>query len=440
MLVIRVNPKSKITSSKQILNTKIQTGFRIRFKHLFLFAILYLEFGAWNLVLTRPQLALASTNLQSATVSATATIPTTPPVSSNLTAPVSPILIRPEDGTVTGDNHPEFVWHQSTDIDSNVVIYTLYLNGVATYLGITDTGNSSGAGYTARIETSDIRLLPTTDLPDGVYEWYVTASDLSGNTARSATWTLTIDTTTPPLTLVDLDIYHEPTLVQGTSFEIMGPKDIYFTLLSDPFVTIQISLSSLESNVYHLTSNTNPSGLAYLYQHLSPSSYSVIVTAIDAGGNTTALPEFTLTITQAVATITIPGLPPIIIPYTPYSLPSLPATIAQLQPISDNLPNIIYILLAVSILLLTIFLWRKKYNIIFLDYNNGQPLTNTKVYHSIPKLRATIYNLQSSERGRLYIPHLGRYSTLTICTVYLDICTTTVLSLSTSRRLYTMIL
>ena len=183
----------------------------------------------------------ASTDPQDATISATATVPTLSDTSDR-TPPTTPILVRPEDGTITGNNQPDFVWKSSTDTGSNTIIYTLYLNGIATYLGISNLGNSSGNGYSARIDGIETKLTVNIPLPDGNYNWYVTATDPSGNTGTSASWNLTIDTVAPSLTVVDLENYHNPTIAEGSNFDIDGPKDIHFTVQSDPYATVQMTL------------------------------------------------------------------------------------------------------------------------------------------------------------------------------------------------------
>lgn len=395
---------------------------------------------------------LSSTDPQNATSSATATVPSTPATTSDTTPPTNPILIRPADGTVTGDNKIEFVWQQSTDPNGNTVTYTLYLNGVATYLGVSSLGNSSGTGYSAVLDGNEVKLRPTIALPDGVYSWYVTATDPSQNTSFSTTWHLTIDTLAPPLTLVDLDIYHLPTITDGSNFDVTGPKDIYFTLHSDPNVSIQITLAPLSthlpSTLYHLQSTTGASGLAYLYKHLIPGVYSVTIVGVDPSGNTNVLPVFTLTMTQAQISVSIPILPVpgIIIPYTPISLPSLPATIANLET-GSYIPYLIPVLLALLILALLIFLWSRRYNFILIDAN-FHPIGKATIYHSKPttktqftpvlvtKRAPILYELTYSDHGRLYISGLSRYSTLTIKLDH----TTYILSLSAKRSLYTIVL
>jgi len=92
-----------------------------------------------------------------------------------------------------------------------------------------------------------------------------------------------------------------------------------------------------------------------------------------------------------------------------------------------------------AIILLLAFLWRRRYNLI-LTLNSAGPVT---IYHSLPPRPSTIYHLPrrqaglpSTQLGRLYIPHLTRFSTLTIRTAQ----SITLLSLCTKQRVYTIIL
>lgn len=391
--------------------------------------------------------AFANTDPKSATPSATATVPTTTPTIGDTTAPTTPILIRPVDGTYTGDNRPEFVWRASSDPNGNSLTYTLHLDGVATYLGISNVGNSTGRGYTARLEGTEIKLLPTLATLDGPHTWYVTASDLSGNTSHSTTWSFTIDTVSPHVLITNIDTYHNllldsqtPEMFTNLNFDLAGPKDIYFTIESESWSTLTLQFYDSDNQLITQSSwPINQTGLAHPYQHLELGVYRVIISSFDRGGNTTALPDFQLSLTQAQVVIPLPPIPGLptsyTVPYTPYSIPSLPATISQLQTTRYQLPILLSILLAVIIALLLILLWKRRYNLILLD-SRLHPLTNTKIYHSNPPHPSTIYQLPSTKFGRLYIPHLGRYSTLTVITPL----STHVFSISLTKSRYTIIL
>lgn len=398
-----------------------------------------------------PAIVLANTDPKSATPSATATVLPTAPSVDDSTSPSSPILIRPVDDSYTGDNRPEFVWRESLDPDGNFIRYTLYLNDIATYLGISNLGNTAGHNYVSRLEANEIKLRPLNSLSDGYYTWYIVASDATGNTARSTSWNFTIDTIAPQLTIIDIDNYHLPVITEGTIFDISGPKDVYFNLKSDPSIKVQLSITDPSQTPFNLVGTTNQSGDLTLYTHFTPGLYQVTATTIDLSGNTYTLPSFTLNITQSVFTITAPiepggsPVPIIAIPYTQLNIPSLPATISQIQSRGD-LSIYLFALLAIALLALLIFIWRRRSNI-YLIGKDGYSLSFATIYHSIPesKLSRTqvlvtkhqplLYNLRPMNRGKTYLPRLSRYSTLTI---RLDDHTTYVLSISAVSRHYTI--
>ena len=180
----------------------------------------------------------------SATIPALSAIPDT-------TAPTTPILISPQDSSVTDNSSPEFVWRQSTDPNGNTIIYTLYLNNVPTYPNILDSGNTTAPNYTTRLEGNTIHLTPTYALPDGTYSWYVTASDLAGNTSHSATWHFTLDTSIPPLTA-------SITQTTPTTYNL---SSLIYLLLT---LAILILLIFLWRRRYNLIFIINPSGVIYI--------------------------------------------------------------------------------------------------------------------------------------------------------------------------------
>lgn len=381
---------------------------------------------------------------ETATVSATVNPQHVPGAT---TPPTIPVLYQPEDGTITNNNRRDFVWYQSTDPNGNTIIYTLYLNGVATYLGISNLGNSSGSGYTSQLDGQFVKLHPTVSLPDGVYDWYVTASDLAGNTSRSTTWRLTIDTTTPTIIVTDIDTYHHlhldssdpATVPPGLNFDIAGPTDVYFTV--DTKVYSNLTLQFFDSNnqqVAQSSWSSGSTGILHPYQHLFPGVYTVQISVVDQAGQAGALPAFTLTIHQAQISLPlppVPGLPPAYnLPYTPFTVTSLPATIASLQT-PGGLSTLLLLSLAIGIIWLLILFWRRRPNLLILD-PHGDPVSVATVYHSNLRQLATIYHLRSTDRGYLYLPRLSRYSTLTLRLE--DV--TYILSLSTKRSLYTIVL
>lgn len=359
----------------------------------------------------------------------TATIPAIAPPE-DFEVPTPPILLRPIDGAETGDPRPELVWRQATDPNSNTIYYIVYIDGVATYLSVSDSGNSLQPNYSSRLESGEIRLLPSQDFPDGEYDWYVIASDLSGNKTQSATWHFTIDTTPPYILVTDIDNHNDleldsrnpATVPDDLIYEIRGPKDIYFIIETEPYATIQIQFLDENGTLVAITSYiTGENGIAMPFQYLESGIYRVQIVAIDKARNTAALPEFKLNIT--VTEIIIPGIPGITEPKVVVipPLPSLPATISKIS----ALPLLTYLVATIILAVILWILWNKRYNLLVLDIR-GNPTDQATVFHSRPDAKDHVsgvlmtrrdpikYSLVSTDQGKLHIRKLGKYSTLTL--------------------------
>ena len=99
----------------------------------------------------------------------------------------APALTAPANGAITNDSTPTCDWESV----SGAASYTLQY---ATDSGFTQnltTGSSTASDYT-----------PTTTLADGTWYWRVQTVDAVGNTGSwSSTWSFTIDTATPTVTI-----------------------------------------------------------------------------------------------------------------------------------------------------------------------------------------------------------------------------------------------
>lgn len=394
--------------------------------------------------------AFAATDPINATVSATATVPTTTATTSDTTAPSPVILVSPPDNTTTGANRPELVWKQTSDPNGNVVFYTVYLNSVAEYLGVSNTGNSQKNNYISRISDNQVLLTPTHDLSDGVYTWMVAAYDLSGNTSYSTTWHFTVDTTAPSLTLTNIDDqYLSPEIEESSNFDLPGPQTTTLTFQSEPWATISLTYTLPDNTQITITSPTNQSGQAIFNLDLPLGITQILATSFDSTLHATSLPLFTLTLSSTPHFGgLLQQLPPTPINFTSTinALSSLPATIAKIDS-RFNTAILLAISLAIFMLVLLIIIWKRKFNILILDSSTQRPFRSLIVYHSRPTHSARftqtigrilitnkepiLYELNG--KGKLYIRRLGRYSTLTIRN---PDGTTYVMSLSASRRKY----
>lgn len=409
-----------------------------------------LVIGCLLLIILIPSSVSASTDTIPATISATARVPSASPTTGDITAPPAVILIAPHDGATTNQSKPEFVWKQTFDSNSNLVSYTLYLNGVATYLGISNTGNSQQNNYISHIGDGNIYLTPTLDLPAGSYDWHIRATDGSNNSSYSTTWHFTIDQTPPSLVVVNIDdVYLNPNIAEGTIFGLPGPQEVKIVFATEPYATVSVTLSTTSGNSMSYSLPTDSSGIATLFASLPLGQHQIIVTSFDRASLTTTLPGFYLNLTsKTIPGISItPSLPSLVrLTNLPSKLTSLPATISQIQ---DKLliAFVPYTLLAVGIILLLIYLWHRRYNILILDQSTNKPYRSLILYHSRPTHSAIISSsltrlfvtnrepilYQLDNTGRAYVHNLGRYSSLTIRTPDGD---THIMSLSIQQRKY----
>lgn len=410
-------------------------------KHIVSLLFVILNFG-----FVAPTHATTDPDEKTATVSAT--VPTIT-VSGDTTAPGIPLLISPSDGTVTGDNTPEFVWRRVTDDNSNHVTYTVYLNGVATFLGVEHLVSQGTSLYTARTDADYVYLMPRFDLHDGSYDWHVVASDDSGNQSSSTLWHFTVDTHAPFLQITQIGKYtnldlrsDQPESVpEGTNYELQGPTTVTFTVHTEPWATVTLRATNTSGESTTSSWPSDGSGTVYPYLKLDEGVYTLEFSALDHAAITAALPPFTLTI--FLVTLPLPHTVPlplpevIVLPPLP-TLASLPATISPITT-REGLAIDIYILLALILFVLLVIIWKRRYNILIFDARHHHPYRSLIVYHSRPqrgaKNRPCLYRLRPADRGRLYIPRLGRYSTLTL---RFEDGTTLVLSLARPARRYSL--
>ncbi len=113
--------------------------------------------------------------------------------------PDIPILVSPSNGSVVTTKRPPFVWKIGFDAHG-IGKYQLYLDGSLLFDSITPPSKDDPFYTFAENETTrNATLQVKNDLTEGAHTWKVTAFDANGNSANSATWSFTIDTTAPVL-------------------------------------------------------------------------------------------------------------------------------------------------------------------------------------------------------------------------------------------------
>jgi hypothetical protein len=108
-----------------------------------------------------------------------------------ITPPV-PTLISPGNGTTTSDTTPSFDWSTS----SGATLYQIQVDDSSSFTSPVIDANTSSSNYT-----------PGSGLSNGTYYWRVRAQNSSGMwSAWSSRWTVTIDTSSPPIRYIYLPI------------------------------------------------------------------------------------------------------------------------------------------------------------------------------------------------------------------------------------------
>lgn len=235
-------------------------------------------------------------------------------------APSVPILVSPENNSILNVAAFPFVWKSSSD-DHGISKYQLFLNGSVWQ----DTINTSLSGYS---ETGGVvTFMPGTILTDGTYTWKVRAVDTNGNTADSATWTFTIDTTPPVLLVTSIGNVEVSISSQDSETIPKSPIElsenaptVYGTTDPDTAVTItihypsgdteQIETLSDETGAFEATLPNLPKDVVLTLDFLSQ----------DAAGNIAVISGVPIIIVTRVITFPPPIseiIPPIPAPPTP---------------------------------------------------------------------------------------------------------------------------
>ena len=217
----------------------------------------------------------------------------------DLVPPTAPILIAPENGAYIATNQPNFIFLASSDDNSGIAYYQLFLDGELYINNITS-------------DLSTIIVTAISQLSEGEHSWYVKVWDKAGNFAISSTWYFTVDTTPPFIIITTIE---ENTNLNFSSIDLTTvPPEITLTTRSprptfigrgEPGATIQINLQDKKSYKFITTVSEDGSFVLVPDQDLANDTYEVTVVSFDKAGNTTLLPSFKLVV-EAPPIIAIP--------------------------------------------------------------------------------------------------------------------------------------
>ncbi|MFA5114423.1 MAG: hypothetical protein WC529_09085, partial [Candidatus Margulisiibacteriota bacterium] len=182
------------------------------------------------------------------------------------TPPTAPNLVTPANNAYINNNLPTLIWNAAIDATSGIANYEVKIDGsIVATLGAVTNYAVTGA------------------LSDAAHTWQVRARDNAGNWgASSATWTFTVDTSLPAVSVI------APTageLVSGTAYTVQYSATDVGGFGPTP-ITISLSLNG-GANWTVIVSAIANSGT---YNWTLPSIYStnavIKVDAIDLAGNT----------------------------------------------------------------------------------------------------------------------------------------------------------
>lgn len=318
------------------------------------------------------------------------------------TAPSPPVLVSPADESFINDPSPTYIFKHSTD--STAITYNLYLNGTTTFIDILDSDNKLTSNYTSLVFSDNIQVTPLYDLPDGTYTWQVIAKDANGNTASSATWTFTIDTTPPPITVTQIngheDLYLstlDPDSITDDTEFVIPPGNTLISITTDPYTVVHINVTH-NGTTTSFVETSDSTGLIQLSINFEVGEHLFSAFATDQSGNTSSLEVFTIT-----------ALEELIPPFSFLRVPFLTATISEISLSRDIPADLIIGLIALAILILILLLW-KRYNVFVYDIINGDELEGVSIFHSLPEKELS--STKTDKRGRAIVKHIQYQSTL----------------------------
>ena len=106
----------------------------------------------------------------------------------DITSPAGFTVSSPANNTVNSDSRPVLSWNASSDTESGIAKYKLYIDNALDSDNISNTATSQTPGQ---------------NLACGSHSWYVTAVDNNGNTTNSNTFNYTRDCNTIPIYLLN---------------------------------------------------------------------------------------------------------------------------------------------------------------------------------------------------------------------------------------------
>lgn len=161
----------------------------------------------------------------------------------------------------------------------------------------TDSGGGSIASYSCKLDSSSYTLCTSpqtySGLSAGTHQFYVTATDSVGNTSTPATYSWTIDTTAPSVTLTSVP--NALTNLTSASFD--------FSAVDAGGGSISSYQCSMDSGGWSVCSSPKS------YSSLTQGSHSFSIVANDSVGNISSVVTYNWTIDTTAPTVTLSSAP-----------------------------------------------------------------------------------------------------------------------------------
>ncbi|RMD67600.1 hypothetical protein D6817_01130, partial [Candidatus Pacearchaeota archaeon] len=209
------------------------------------------------------------------------TTTTTVTVGGGANAP-SVILVSPANNTFTNSTNLTLIYN-ATDVDLNIANATLILNGQPNITNQSAVLNGEYSNFTL------------TNLADGFYNWSVNVTDLTNLVGSSETWTFTIDTQAPTITLYN-PLANESIGISTVTFNFSVSDNIDTTLTCDLIVDSSVLENDFSAQNGSFVNFTETIGAGF---HLWN------VTCLDDAGNLGASETRNFTITDEPPTVAL---------------------------------------------------------------------------------------------------------------------------------------
>jgi hypothetical protein len=264
----------------------------------------------------------ATTSPKTRTVNVTATVPNNNP-------PSVPILISPDNGSKSSTTIVTFIWHSSTD-DFAMGKYQLFVDGSLLFDDLPPDAVKNTAQYSYKEINGIATLALKYALAEGDHTWKVRAYDNDNNRIDSATWSFTIDSTAPILTITGVGEVETSISAQDVNTIPVDPIEIYdssptISGYTESSATMQLSyvipagFSGAGTHILYVTAYTT--GLYQFNLPVLPPSAVIRfqILSRDSVGNSTIIDNVPFMIKRRI--IYVPG---ILTPPLPPEIPIIP--------------------------------------------------------------------------------------------------------------------